>query len=83
MVTSASTVSTVYWFHTKRPPPHFTTKLRPCPRTFGIQNGAMGYWADALYHARKPKPSSDPGFVIWQRPQIMRIFQQLSLMLKT
>jgi len=29
---------------------------------------------DALYHARKPKPSNDPEFVIWQRPQIMRTF---------
>jgi len=29
---------------------------------------------DALQHARKPKPSSDLGFVIWRRPQITRTF---------
>jgi len=29
-------------------------------RTFGFQNGAVGDWADALQHARKPKPSSNP-----------------------
>ena len=29
------------------------------PRTFGFQNGTVGDWTDALWHARKPKPSSD------------------------
>jgi len=42
------------------------------PRTFRFQNGTVGDWEDALQHAQKSKPWSDPGFVIWKRPQIMR-----------
>ena len=44
------------------------------PRTFDFQNRVVGDLVDALQHARKPKPSSDLGFVIWRRPQITRTF---------
>ena len=53
------------------------------PKTFGFQNGAVGDWADALEHARKPKPSSDRELWFGNVHRLSEIFQQLSLMLKT
>ena len=52
-------------------------------RTFSLQNGAVGDWADALQHARKPKSSSDRELRFGNVHRLCELFQQLSLMLKT
>ena len=52
-------------------------------RTFGFQNGEVGDWADALWHAWKPKPSSDRELWFGNVHRLCELFQQLSLMLKT
>ena len=52
------------------------------PRTFGFQNGAVGYRPDAL-HARKPKLLSDRELWLGNVYRSCKLFQQLSLMLKT
>jgi len=53
------------------------------PRTFGFQNGAVGDWADALWQAWKPKPSSDRELWFDNVHRLCELFQQLSLSLKT
>jgi len=53
------------------------------PRTFGFQNRAVGGWADALWHAWKPIPSSDQELWFGNVHRLCELFQQRSLMLKT
>jgi len=53
------------------------------PRTFGFQNGAVGDWAEAVEHARKPNPSNDRELWFGNIHRLWELLQQLSLMLKT
>jgi len=53
------------------------------PRTFAFQSRAVGDWAGALKHARKPKPSCDRELWFGNVHRLCELFQQLSLMSKT
>jgi len=60
-----------------------STRTLYCSSPGGFQNGAVGDWAGALWHARKPKPSSDPELWFGNVHRLYELFQQLSLMLKS